>query len=86
MNTDRFSYSEDGNRYVASMNIEESGRKYTIAACKTLCSVTEAKMQYVIYDGEDQIEEYLVIELSSKFFNELTALQDALSAHIFLER
>lgn len=86
MSTDKISFFEDGNRYVASTIIEESGRTYTIAACKTLCSDTEAKIQYVIYDGEDQIEEYSAIEPSVKFFNELTALQEALSARILSER
>lgn len=86
MSTDKISFFEDGNRYVASTIIEESGHTYTIAACNTLSSDNEVKMQYVIYDGEDQIEEYSAIEPSVKFFNELTALQDSLSAHIFSER
>lgn len=86
MSTDKISFFEDGNRYVASTIIEESGHTYTIAACNTLSSDNEVKMQYVIYDGENQIEEYSKIAPTAKFFEELTALQEALSARILSER
>ncbi len=74
--------SEDGNRYVASCRKEVDGHLFSFILSNTL-KQSDVEKSYVAFDNEDSvIEEATQIDQESRFYDEFSGLQAALTEHI----
>ena len=74
--------SEDGNRYIASYRKDVDGHLFSFILSNTL-KQSDVEKSYVAFDNQDSvIEESAQIDQESRFYDEFSELQAALTEHI----